>query len=161
MTESTAAVTASYFDDLKNTSTGGCIQTTTFKLVDVKELNYSSETKLDGLASPTGEIYIGGACVFKGYFKNPEETKKTLTPDGWLKTGDVGRILPGDMGLKIIDRVKEIFKLSQGEYIAPAKLEGVYSKSKYVQQICVYGNSTRNNIIGLIYPNNVNLKEFL
>jgi long-chain acyl-CoA synthetase len=161
MTESTAGVTVSQFQDLSNTSTGGCLRTTTFKLVDVKEMHYDSNTKLDGLPSPTGEIYIGGACVFKAYFKNPEETKKTITPDGWLRTGDVGRILPGNNGLKIIDRVKEIFKLSQGEYIAPAKLEGVYGKSKYVQQICVYGDSTHNNIVGLIYPNHVNLKEYL
>jgi long-chain acyl-CoA synthetase len=161
MTESTAGVTVSHFDDLSNTSTGGCLRTTCFKLVDVKEMKYDSNTKLDQLPSPTGEIYIGGACVFKGYFKNPDETKKTLTHDGWLKTGDVGRILPGNMGLKIIDRVKEIFKLSQGEYIAPAKLEGVYAKSKYVAQICVYGDSTHNNIVGLIYPNHVNLKEYL
>ncbi len=161
MTESTAAITIGRIDDLNNTSTGGCIRTTIFKLADVTEMNYSSQTKLDDQPSPTGEIYAGGPCVFKGYFKNPEETKKALTTDGWLKTGDVGRILPGDMGLKIIDRVKEIFKLSQGEYIAPAKLEGVYGKSKYVQQICVYGDSTRNNIIGLIYPNHVNLKQYL
>ena len=73
-----------------------------------------------------------------------EKTAEAFDEDGWLKTGDVGRIMPGDRGLKIIDRVKEIFKLSQGEYIAPAKLENVYLKAKYVLQLCIYGNSLKN-----------------
>lgn len=53
-------------------------------------------------------------------------------------------------GIKIVDRVKEIFKLSQGEYIIPNKLEAVYNKSKYINQILIYGNSFKNNIIGII-----------
>lgn len=52
--------------------------------------------------------------------------------------------------IKIVDRVKEIFKLSQGEYIIPNKLEAVYNKSKYINQILIYGNSFKNNIIGII-----------
>ena len=54
--------------------------------------------------------------------------------------------------MRIVDRVKEIFKLSQGEYIIPAKLEAVYSASVYVQQIMIYGNSTMNNIIAIVVP---------
>ena len=64
-------------------------------------------------------------------------------------------------GLRIVDRVKEIFKLSQGEYIIPAKLESVYSSSIYVQQIMIYGNSTMNNVIAIVVPDKKKCAEVL
>jgi long-chain acyl-CoA synthetase len=158
MTECCAALCVSHTSDLSNNSVGGCIQGQKMKLFPVPEMNYSATTKLGDQASPTGEICMKGPCVFHGYFMNPEETKKTFDAEGWLHSGDVGRIMPGDQGLKIIDRVKEIFKLSQGEYIAPSKLESLYSKSKYVTQICVYGDSTHSFLIAIIVPNKANLK---
>jgi long-chain acyl-CoA synthetase len=161
MTECCGGAVVGHFSDLSNTSAGGALSTFKIKLLDVPEMNYSSQTKLDGLASPTGEICVYSPCVFKGYYKNPEETRKAIDSQGWLHTGDVGRILPINQGLKIIDRVKEIFKLSQGEYIAPSKLESIYSKSKFVLQICVYGNSLKNFVVGLVVPNPLNLKELI
>jgi long-chain acyl-CoA synthetase len=161
MTECCGAAVTTYFNDNTNSSAGGAISVMKIKLQDVNEMNYNNRTQLEYKPSPTGEICLSGPCIFKGYYKNPEETNKTIDQQGWLHTGDVGRIMPDDKGLKIIDRVKEIFKLSQGEYIAPSKLEGVYSKSKYVMQICVYGNSSKNTIVGLIVPNANNIKEYV
>ena len=72
---------------------------------------------------PRGEVCFWGPSLMPGYFKNDEKTAEVYYGD-WLLSGDVGIILPNG-ALKIIDRAKNIFKLSQGEYIAPEKLEGI------------------------------------
>jgi long-chain acyl-CoA synthetase len=151
----------SHASDHSNTSAGGCTIGLKIKLRDVPEMNYHSNTMLNGEISPTGEILVKGLSLFSGYLNNIELTKQTIDEDGWLHTGDIGRIMPGDRGLKIIDRVKEIFKLSQGEYIAPSKLESAYNKSKYVAQLCVYGDSFKSSLICILIPNQVSVLEFL
>lgn len=160
MTETTGATTCSHINDLF-TNGMGINRFSEFKLVDVPELNYNSKTQLNGVPSPTGEICLRGLNVTKGYFLDLEKTKELFDKDGWLKTGDVGRILPENKGLIIIDRVKEIFKLSQGEYIAPSKLESVYVKNNLTLQICIYGDSYKNYIIAIICPNKIELQKFL
>lgn len=75
--------------------------------------------------NPRGEICLKGPSIFKQYFKDSVRSKEAFDEEGWLRTGDVGLIYPNG-SVKIIDRAKNIFKLSQGEYIAPEKLENIY-----------------------------------
>ena len=88
-------------------------------------MNYTSEDKdpKSGVDMPRGEVCYKGYNNFKGYFRNPEQTRETIDAEGWVHTGDIGMFLPNG-ALKIIDRKKNIFKLAQGEYIAPDKVEG-------------------------------------
>ncbi len=88
-----------------------------------------------------------GPSIMKGYFKNQEKTAEAMTADGWLFTGDVG-LVKKNGSIKIIDRAKNIFKLSQGEYIAPEKLENVYVQSNFILQSWIYGDSLRDYIVG-------------
>ena len=161
MTESTGLVSITSKYDTTNNCAGGTLRISKFKLTDRNEINYNSKTNLNGEPSPTGEICIKGLNVFKGYFLDKKNTEEVFDSDGWLRTGDIGRILPNNKGLKIIDRVKEIFKLSQGEYIAPSKLENAYLKSKYIVQICIHGNPLHSYLIAIIVPSKPEIEKFL
>jgi len=161
LTECCAGCTISSSNDNSSESTGGPLFPVKVKLIDVPEMKYDSKTAFNGEPSPTGEICIFGPTVFKGYFQNKTATAEAIDSEGWFHSGDIGRILPGNKGLKIIDRKKEIFKLAQGEYIAPSKLEGVYAKSKYVANVCVYGNSFKNFLVAVVVPNKETVMEFL
>ena len=109
-------------DKQSSGSVGGLIPAARLRLKDCPELGYLSTDN-----PPRGEVQFKGTNNFKGYFKNPEKTKDTITDDGWVNSGDVGVILPNG-AIRIIDRAKNIFKLSQGEYIAPEKLENIFGQ---------------------------------
>jgi long-chain acyl-CoA synthetase len=86
----------------------------------------------------SGEILVRGANVMRGYYERPRETAEVLDAAGWFKTGDVGyRDEHGHFF--ITDRKKELFKLSNGKYIAPQQLESLIKQSALVNQVVVVG----------------------
>ncbi|KAL7233038.1 hypothetical protein ACSBR1_016811 [Camellia fascicularis] len=115
-------------------------------LESVPEMGY------DALSStPRGEICIRGNVLFSGYYKREDLTKEVMV-DGWFHTGDIGEWQP-DGSMKIIDRKKNIFKLSQGEYVSVENLEGIYSLVSGIDSIWVYGNSFESFLVAVVNPN--------
>ena len=152
-TEISGPATFTHPSDIHSSGTvGGPIPACRIRLRDCPELGYLSTDN-----PPRGEVQFIGSNLFKGYFKNPERTKEAFSEDGWVCSGDVGVILPNG-SLKITDRAKNIFKLSQGEYIAPEKLENIYSQVTKIAQIFIYGDSMKNNIIAIIVPDPIAVK---
>ncbi len=91
---------------------------------------------------PEAEIQIRGANVFAGYWKNPDKTAETITPDGWLQTGDCGEI--SDEGyLAIRDRIKDIIITAGGKNITPTQIESQLKFSPYVTDAVVIGEGRR------------------
>ncbi|KAF8558453.1 long-chain-fatty-acid-CoA ligase [Imleria badia] len=119
------------------------------KIVDVPAMNYTSEDK----PNPRGELCVRGMNCFIGYYKDEKNTHDTLK-DGWLHTGDVAEV-DSQGRFKIIDRVKNIMKLAQGEYVALEKVENMYSACPIVQQIYVHGDSLQSYLVAVVIPDPV------
>lgn len=159
-TEAFAAEFLTHPSDSTTGHVGGPMAHNEFKLRDVPSMNYfAKDLDEQGRPRPRGEILIRGSNVIPGYFRNKEGTSKTINYEGWLISGDVGAILPGSNALKIIDRVKNIFKLSQGEYIAPYRLEQSYKQARGVLDIFVYGKSTKSVLVAVIVVEGEELKK--
>ena len=95
------------------------------------------------------EILVKGKTVMSGYYNKPEETKRAFTEDGFFRTGDAGR-LEGNT-LFFTERIKDLYKTSNGKYIAPQAIEMVMSGDNYIEQIAVIGDQ-RKFVSALIVP---------
>lgn len=101
--------------------------------------------------SDENEILVRGPNVMKGYFDNPEETKKVLIDDGWFRTGDIGQFTA--TGLKLISRKDRIFKLSNAEKVVPTEIENLVVKDcPYLSHAFVSGSGEDHPVI-LLFPN--------
>jgi len=123
------------------------------KLVDSKEAGYVTTN-----TPQQGEVYIRGGSVTQGYFKREDLTKEAFTEDGWFMTGDIGQ-WNEDGTLSIIDRKKNLVKLSGGEYIALEKLEAAYKAAPIVSNIMVHADSNAKQPLAIVSVHEGNLKH--
>jgi len=123
-----------------------CNRPTRFAFGSVGEPLPGTQVKL---APEDGEILIKGPGVMQGYHNLPEATAEALTPDGWLKTGDIGEVDAKGF-LRITDRKKDLIKTSGGKYIAPQHIEGkLKAACPYLSQVLVHGDK-RNFVTALV-----------
>ncbi|KAF9567606.1 acetyl-CoA synthetase-like protein [Agrocybe pediades] len=151
MTENCATTSKAWPNDPTSSGTVGPPQPVNeIKLVDVPAMGYTSEDK----PNPRGEICVRGANCFSVYYKDEKNTKETVDEEGWMHTGDVGEI--DSCGrVKIVDRVKNIMKLAQGEYVALEKIENLYSSTPLVAQLYVHGDGLQSYLIAVLVPDPV------
>ena len=103
------------------------------------------------------EILVKGPTIMRGYFNRPEDTARTMTADGFLRTGDAGN-LDARGNLIFTERIKELMKTSNGQYVAPQKVEGALGKDAFIEQIAIIADS-RNFVSALIVPSFAGLEE--
>ncbi|HQU83895.1 MAG TPA: long-chain fatty acid--CoA ligase [Pyrinomonadaceae bacterium] len=111
------------------------------------------------IAEKDGEVLIRGKNVMQGYYNKPEETAKVIDEEGWYHTGDVGYV-DEDGHFYITDRIKDLFKLSNGKYVAPLQVESLLKQSPLVAQAVAVG-SGRKQVGALIVPDWDTLKQTL
>lgn len=145
MTETYAVGVVQYKDDYSTGNLGALMAFIEGCLESAPDLDYTVNDK----PNPRGELLLRGPILFKGYYKNDEETKKTVDPDGWFHTGDICEI--DSLGrFKIIDRKKNVLKLAQGEYISPERIENVYLGSTTLFQMAyVHGDPQQSFLVAV------------
>jgi len=94
------------------------------------------------IANETGEILTKGPNVMLGYYNKPEATEAAIDNEGWFHTGDIG-VMVNDKYLKITDRLKEVFKLSGGKFVAPLPIENKMKESLFIRNIMVIGENQK------------------
>ncbi len=105
-----------------------------------------------------GEILVKGPTIMRGYYNKPAETEAAFTADGWFRTGDAGYI-DGSGAIVLTERLKDLFKTSNGKYIAPQALETRLGEDKYIEQVAVIGNN-RKYVTAIIIPAFEAIKEY-
>ena len=104
------------------------------------------------------EVLVKGPTVMTGYYNKPEATAEAFTADGWFRTGDAGYI-DKEGSLFLTDRIKDLFKTSNGKYIAPQMIEARLGTDKFIEQVAIIGDS-RKFVSALIVPNFGSLREW-
>lgn len=170
LTETCAAIFVTAPDDPDmDTTTGVPLAYVQFCLESVPDMNYNATG--DG---PIGEVCVRAPYNFTGYYKAEDLTSEVLDADGWFHTGpviheclcsmfvcsgDIGTITP-EGALKLVDRKKNILKLSQGEYIAVEKIEGIYKELMAVDQIWVHGDALKHYLVAVVVPSEAYVKTW-
>ncbi|MCI5977521.1 MAG: long-chain fatty acid--CoA ligase [Bacteroidales bacterium] len=115
---------------------------------------------IDGLEikfGPDDEILLRGKTITPGYYRKPQATSEAIDADGWFHTGDAGYMKDGELFLT--ERIKDLFKTSNGKYIAPQMLETQLAQDKYIEQVAIIGDC-RKYVTAIIIPAFKALREY-
>lgn len=153
LTESYAAIAVTSPRDPHPDSCGPIGVGTEFRLRDLPDVDYSYAK------NRSGELMLRGPQIFQEYLYNKELTEGAKDKDGWFATGDVAKLTDKGNKLVIIDRAKNFFKLSQGEYVAVEKVENIYlANVTFLNQLFLYGDSFQSYLVAVL---NIDPKIFV
>lgn len=145
LTETYATSLAQLTGDYSTGNCGAVTPSNEVCLASVPDMQYLVTDQ----PQPRGELLVRGYTIFSGYYKNEEDTQKCMLPDGWFRTGDIATV-DSRGRFQIIDRLKNVLKLAQGEYISPERIENVYlSHLSFLSQAYVHGDSSQNFLVAL------------
>lgn len=131
----------------ETTATVSCFQTPGFEIGTVGRPLPGIEVRISG----EGEILVKGPTVTPGYYRNPRANAEAFTDDGFFRTGDAGYINESG-AIVLTERIKDLFKTSNGKYIAPQMLESRLAENKYIDEVAVIGDQ-RKFVTALVVPN--------
>ncbi|KAF5399329.1 Long-chain acyl-CoA synthetase [Paragonimus heterotremus] len=154
LTETSGVLSATLRGDMTPGHTGTPYLDFQIKLIDVPEMNLI--VKRDGM----GEICAKGQACTKGYYQDAINTKKLLESNGFIRTGDIG-VWTEEGALKVVDRRKSFFKLAQGEFVTPKKVEELYASSQLVSNVFVDGDTHQTFVVAVVEPNFTELRKRL
>ena len=152
ITETAGACMITQIGDIETGHVGGPLSGVEAKLREIPEMGFFCEENRQ-----IGELCVRSSSIFAGYYKAQETTDKVIDSDGWYYTGDILERSSSSGAFKILDRLSNIVKLSQGEFVSLEKIEKVLLISQYVHQIFVYGDGFQHFLIAIVVPN----KEFI
>ena len=137
----------------ESTATVSCFEDNGYEIGTVGSIMPDLEVKI----GEDNEIMLKGKTIFPGYYNNPAANAAAFTEDGWFKTGDAGIIK--DNAIVMTERIKDMFKTSNGKYIAPQEIETRLTMDKYIEQAAVIGDE-RNFVTAIIAPSIAALEEY-
>lgn len=138
----------------ETTATVTCFHKINYEIGSVGKPLPSVEVKI----GENSEVLVKGPTVMRGYYNKPEASAEAFTADGWFRTGDAGYI-DSEGALFLTDRIKDLFKTSNGKYIAPQMIETRLGTDKFIEQVAIIGDS-RKFVSALIVPNYEALREW-
>jgi long-chain acyl-CoA synthetase len=138
----------------ETTATVACFPHRDFEMGTVGQVMPNTEVRI----GENNEIQVRAASVTKEYYKKPQATADAFTADGFFRTGDAGS-LTEKMGIVLTDRIKDLYKTSNGKYIAPQQLETHLMQNKYVESAIVIGDQ-KKFVSALIVPNFEELRNY-
>jgi len=137
----------------ESTATVSCFEYVGYEIGTVGTIMPGVEVKI----GDENEILLKGKAIFPGYYKNAVATSAAFTHDGWFKTGDAGFLK--ENAIVLTDRIKDLFKTSNGKYIAPQEIETRLSLDTYIEQAATIGDE-RNYVTAIIVPSIPALEEY-
>lgn len=138
----------------ETTATVACFDLTGYRIGSVGTTLSDVQVKIGA----DNEILVKGPTVMKGYYKKSEATAQAFTADGWFRTGDAGR-LDENGAIVLTERIKDLFKTSNGKYIAPQAIEAKLGEDRYIEQVAVIGDC-RKYVTAIIIPAFEAIKEY-